>query len=77
MTPHAGPTPAPPDLTGVTWRRSSRSAKRKGCVEAAFLADGRVAIRDSKNRSGPALVYTAHEWDAFLTGAKDGEFDLP
>ena len=77
MKAHVRRTPEPPDLTGVTWRRSSCSAKRKGCVEAAFLADGRVAIRDSKNRSGPALVYTAHEWDAFLKGAKDGEFDLP
>jgi hypothetical protein len=77
MTAHARATPAPPDLTGVTWRRSSRSVKRKGCVEAAFLADGRVAIRDSKNRAGPALVYTRREWDAFLEGAKDGEFDVP
>jgi hypothetical protein len=77
MTAHGRVTPDPPDLTGATWRRSSRSAKRKGCVEAAFLADGRVAIRDSKDRAGPALVYTPHEWDCFLSGAKDGEFDLP
>ena len=77
MTTHPRSTPDPPDLTGATWRKSSRSAKRKGCVEAAFLADGRVAIRDSKDREGSALVYTRHEWDCFLNGAKDGEFDLP
>ena len=77
MTAHARPTPEPSDLNGVSWRRSTRSTKQRGCVEAAFLADGRVAVRDSKNREGPALVYTSHEWDAFLEGAKDGEFDLP
>ena len=77
MTTHARSTPDPPDLTGVTWRKSTRSAKRKGCVEAAFLADGRVAIRDSKDRDGPTLVYTPRAWDAFLSGAREGEFDLP
>jgi hypothetical protein len=77
MTPHAGPTPDPPELGGVVWRKSTRSANEEGCVEAAFLADGHVAIRDSKDRAGPALVYTPREWDAFLKGAKDGEFDLP
>jgi hypothetical protein len=33
-------------------------------------------VRDSKNPSGPALVFTQAEWDAFVGGAKDGEFDL-
>jgi hypothetical protein len=77
MTQHAGSTPDPPDLGGVVWRKSQHSSNEEGCVEAAFLADGRVAIRDSKDRTGPALVYTRHEWDCFLSGAKDGEFDLP
>jgi hypothetical protein len=77
MTAHAGSLPDLPDLSEVTWRKSSRSTKERGCVEAAFLPDGRVAIRDSKDRAGPALVYTPREWDAFLKGAKDGEFDLP
>jgi hypothetical protein len=34
-----------------------------------------VAIRDSKDPSGPVLVYTPAEWHAFLHGAKTGEFD--
>jgi hypothetical protein len=59
MTPHAGPTPNPPDPGGVIWRKSSRSSQEQGCVEAAFLADGRVAVRDSKDREGPALVLPA------------------
>jgi hypothetical protein len=35
-----------------------------------------IAVRDSKNPSGPALIFTAAEWDAFVGGATDGEFDL-
>ncbi|MGI9100624.1 MAG: DUF397 domain-containing protein [Solirubrobacteraceae bacterium] len=77
MTPHARPTPDLPDLSSVAWRKSRHSTQEQGCVEAAFLADGRVAVRDSKDREGPALIYTPREWDAFLKGAKDGEFDVP
>jgi len=65
------------ELTGADWRKSRHSGEEAACVETAFLADGRVAVRDSKDRSGPALIYTPREWDAFLAGAKDGEFDLP
>jgi hypothetical protein len=63
------------DLSKVTWRKSSWSG-HDGCVEVAF-ADGRIAVRDSKDRKGPVLVFTPREWDAFLGGARDGEFDLP
>jgi hypothetical protein len=66
-----------PDLRDAAWRKSSHSGDERGCVETAFLADGSIAVRDSKDRSGPALVYTRREWAAFLSGAKDGEFDLP
>ena len=47
-----------------------------GCVEFAELPDGGVAIRDTKDRSQPALRYTAQEWTAFLAGVRAGEFDL-
>jgi hypothetical protein len=36
-----------------------------------------VGIRDSKDREGPVLVFRPHEWEAFLAGVRDGEFDLP
>jgi hypothetical protein len=46
-------------------------------VEFARLEDGRVCIRDTKDlERGPALFFTPTEWDAFLAGAKHGEFDL-
>jgi hypothetical protein len=44
------------------------------CVEVAQLPDA-IALRDSKNPSGPALMFTPDAWPAFIEGAKDGEFD--
>lgn len=62
-----------PDLAGATWRKSTYSSIN-GCVEVAFVED-RVAVRDSKNRQGPALVFTPVEWRAFIDGIRDGQFD--
>jgi hypothetical protein len=62
-------------LTGITWAKSRRSGPTGGnCVEVAFLADGAVAMRNSRHPDGPALIFTRPEWDAFLGGALDGEF---
>ncbi|MCK9876998.1 DUF397 domain-containing protein [Frankia sp. Ag45/Mut15] len=67
--------PDPQDHTELTWRRSSYSNGAGGmCVEVAPLGEG-VAVRDSKDPLGPVLAFTAGEWDAFLAGARDGEFD--
>lgn len=61
--------------TGVAWVKSSRSGPTGGnCVEVAFLADSRVAVRNSRQPAGPALLFTAAEWAAFVGGARDGEF---
>jgi hypothetical protein len=66
-----------PDLTGAAWRKSTRSNGSGNCVEVATNLPGIVAVRDTKdNGNGPALIFTPAEWDAFLGGAKSGEFDL-
>ena len=63
------------ELGGAVWAKSSRSGNNGNCVEVAFV-DGAIAVRDSKNPEQRALIFTAGEWDAFVGGAKDGEFDL-
>lgn len=66
-------------LGGVVWKKSTRSGDAGGnCVEVGRLADGsgRIAVRDSKNPDGPALIFTPDEWAAFVKGVKDGEADL-
>ncbi|MFC4060602.1 DUF397 domain-containing protein [Planomonospora corallina] len=64
------------DLSDAVWHKSSYSGGNGGsCVEVASLSGGRVGVRDSKDRSGPVLVFTPAEWRAFLAGVKSGEFD--
>jgi Domain of unknown function (DUF397) len=64
------------ELSEVRWHKSRRSGPQGGnCVEVARLADGQVAVRNSRHLAGPALVFTAAEWAAFVGGARDGEFD--
>jgi hypothetical protein len=58
----------------LAWRKAQLSTTNGSCVEVA-AAGGKIALRDSKDPSGPILVYTPAEWDAFLDGAKKGEFD--
>jgi hypothetical protein len=66
------------DIVNVTWTKSARSGPTGGnCVEVAFLPGGDVAMRNSYHPDGPALIFTPGEWDAFVGGARDGEFDFP
>lgn len=74
MISNGTPASAIPD---VHWVKSSKSYDKHwhDCVELAALPGGDVAMRNSRDPNGPALVFTPSELAAFLGGAKDGEFD--
>nr|WP_205624549.1 DUF397 domain-containing protein [Actinomadura flavalba] len=59
----------------LVWQKSRRSNPSGNCVEMAELPDGDIAVRNSRYPDGPVLVYTRAEVEAFVGGAKDGDFD--
>jgi hypothetical protein len=59
----------------VAFTKSSYSTDTGACVEVGH-GDDTVLMRDSKDPDGLVLTFTPSEWDAFLAGAKDGEFDV-
>ncbi|MEU2043401.1 DUF397 domain-containing protein [Nocardia niwae] len=64
------------DLPGEQWFKSSHSGGGESCVEVAWLADGRVGVRDSKNPAGSSLILTPGQWDDFTACMSDGAFHL-
>jgi hypothetical protein len=72
------PTPedrSPRPDCGPRWVKSSLSFSNGNCVEVADLPGGRVGVRHSKDTAGPVLRFTSGEWQAFLGGVRNGEFD--
>lgn len=65
------------DLPENLWKKSSYSGDNGGgnCLEWQ-ITDGKVALRDSKNPQQGAFEFSFAEWNAFVEGAKDGQFDL-
>jgi hypothetical protein len=71
-------TPAaelPAQLRQIRWQKSRYSNSQGSCVEMGLLSGGDIAVRNSRDPDGPALIYTKVEIQALLQGAKDGEFD--
>ena len=60
------------ELNRADWRKSSYSGTNGGaCVEVARNLPGVVAVRDSKDPHGPALVFTRADWASFMAALKD------
>ncbi|MBB4916551.1 DUF397 domain-containing protein [Streptosporangium saharense] len=67
-----------PDLTGAEFHKSSLSTNEgANCVEVATNLPGLVAVRDSKDPSGPALTFTPAQWRSFIGRVNTGAFDTP
>ncbi|WP_017601446.1 DUF397 domain-containing protein [Nocardiopsis lucentensis] len=66
------------DTTHAVWMRSSLSNPgSEAIVEVAEFDDGFRAVRDGKSPEKGTLFFTPAEWEAFVLGARDGEFDIP
>lgn len=63
-----------PDLSGAEFRKSSFSGAHDNCVEVATNLPGLVAVRDSKDPSGPVLAFSPTAWGNFLAGIRNGDF---
>ncbi|AYF74802.1 DUF397 domain-containing protein [Nocardia yunnanensis] len=61
------------DLSEASWFKSSHSGSQGDCVEVAWLGEGAVGVRDSKNPIGPALVFAPGQWDSFVSRLASGE----
>ncbi|WP_327067263.1 DUF397 domain-containing protein [Kitasatospora sp. NBC_01302] len=64
---------ATPDLSNATWRKASYSGGGgSNCVEVAAGFTGVAPVRDSKDPAGPALVFPADSFAAFVGELKAG-----
>jgi hypothetical protein len=61
--------------SGLKWVKSSLSFANGNCVEVASLPDGQIGVRNSREAEGAVLRFTSDEWQAFIGGAHNGEFD--
>lgn len=83
----AGSRDSQPPGADHDWQKASQSSGGSNCVEVTVTYDTSGAghktgseklylMRDSKNPDGPVLAFTPAEWEAFVLGVKDGEFDI-
>jgi hypothetical protein len=61
--------------SGSSWIKSSLSYANGNCVEVASLPGAEIGVRNSRDSGGPVLRFTSDEWDGFLCGVRNGEFD--
>ena len=58
-------------LEVAAWRKSTYSGgSSDSCLEVNDAAHPLIPVRDSKNPAGPAIVFSAPAWTAFLAGLR-------
>jgi hypothetical protein len=63
------------ELLSATWKKSQRSNSQGACVEIARLGSGTVAMRNSRDPRGTALIYSTDTVRALVSALRTGEFD--
>lgn len=63
--------------TDLQWFKSTASSASGGCLEVAWMPDGRVALRDNEDLDNRPFIVSAHVWRCFIDGAQKGEFTPP
>ncbi|HYZ56381.1 MAG TPA: DUF397 domain-containing protein [Streptosporangiaceae bacterium] len=63
------------DLDGAAWRKSQRSNSQGACVEMARIDAETIAMRNSRDPQGPALIYRREAIATLIDSLKDGDFD--
>jgi hypothetical protein len=79
MTDHTPSQPSTELATESAWFKSSYSSQQNGnCVEVADLIseNNQIAIRDSKDKAGPALLVTPTAWSTFISDVRAGRYLL-
>jgi Domain of unknown function (DUF397) len=61
-------------LQDKNWRKSSYSSVNGSCVEVRQLPDV-IEVRDTKDRTGPVLSFSADSWKTFVASVHMGDFD--
>jgi hypothetical protein len=61
-------------LLDRNWRKSTYSSTNGSCVEVRRLPDA-IEVRDTKDRNGPVLSFSAESWQEFVNSVHNGEFD--
>lgn len=61
------------EVDATAWRKATRSVANGACVEVG-PAVGAIIVRDSVDRSGPVVSYSASAWQVFITSTKDAAF---
>ena len=64
-------------MSDQEWQTSSFSMGAGNCLQVRRAVSGIVVVRNSRDPEGSMVSFTPAEWDAFIAGAKAGEFDAP